>query len=173
MIGEARTHFHRPALYSYEAGSIYEGKRDYAAAVRQYIRAAKADSPAEARLLTLAERPKYAPRRRRHLGGAFAAARYCAGSRETLGRRGGAAEARRGHRNLGPTLDFIESTAGRYGFASIQEAAAERHIAISRDPIDRIRLRLALMRIQEAHGAIAAARQTVDAVVHDNPTSSV
>ena len=172
LIGEARTHFHRPDLYSYEAGSIYEGKRDYAAAVRQYILGAKADSPAEARLLTLAERPKY----RATVDAATSAAplqlrvtvleaEKRSADVEALLKRAAATE------TSAPTLDFIESTAARYGFASIQEAAAERQIAISRDPIDRIRLRLALMRIQEAHGAIAAARQTVDAVVHDNPTS--
>ena len=172
LIGEARTRFHQPGLYSYEAGAIFEGKRDYAAAVRQYILGAKDDSPAQARLLTLAERPKYraivdaatatAPLRLRV---SVLEAEKRSPDIEALLKRAAATE------TSAATLDFIESTAAKYEFAAIQEAAAERQIAISRDPIDRIRLRLALMRIEEAHGATAAARQTVDAIVRDNPTS--
>ena len=172
LIGEARTRFHQPDLYSYEAGAIYEGKRDYATAIRQYILGAKDDSPAEARLLALAEKAKYrgivdsaiatAPLRLRV---SVLEAEKRSADIEALLKRAASTE------TSAATLDFVESTAARYGFASIQEAAAERQVAISRDPIDRIRLRLALMRIEEAHVAIAAARQTVDGIVRDNPTS--
>jgi cellulose synthase operon protein C len=172
LIGEARTRFHQPDLYSYEAGAIYEGKRDYAAAIRQYVLGARDDSPAEARLLALAKRPRYraivdtasatAPLRLRV---SVLEAEQRSADIAALLRRAAATETSAG------TLDFIESTAARYELPAIQEAAAERQIAISRDPIDRIRLRLALMRIEEAHGAITAARQTVSGIVHDNPTS--
>ena len=36
-ISAARKRFDDPALYAYQAGAIYEGKRDSAAAVREYI----------------------------------------------------------------------------------------------------------------------------------------
>ena len=39
-IQEARTHFGDPVLYGYEAGAIYEGKRDFPSAVREYTQAA-------------------------------------------------------------------------------------------------------------------------------------
>ena len=244
LIGDARTRFRQPALYSYEAGAIYEGKRDYAAAVRQYVRGASAgsfagslggmpagslggspvgavaglrggaplgsaaasppglppepvgasptgssadspvaspaeqaaeshsESPAEARLLALAAKPKYramvdsatanAPL---DLRVAVLEAEKRTADLETLLKRAAASE------TSAATLDFVEQTAGRWGFAAIQESAATRQVATSHDPIERIRLRLSLMRMQEAHTAIAAARQTVEAVVRDNPTS--
>ena len=232
LIGNARTRFRQPALYSYEAGAIYEGKRDFAAAVRQYVRGASAESlggsaagslsgspggaaagsfagsvggslggtpagspaepfaasavpspsgspiasptesPAEARLLALAAKPKYramvdsatanAPLTLRV---AVLEAEKRTADLEALLKRAAANEM------SAATLDFVEQTAGRWGFAAIQESAAARQVSASHDPIERIRLRLALMRMQEAHTAIAAARQTVEAVVRDNPTS--
>ncbi len=172
LITDARTRFHQPALYSYEAGAIYEGKREFAAAVRQYVRGATEGSPAEARLLALAARPNYrtivdsstaaAPLRLRV---AILEAEKRRPDVEALLKRGAATE------TSAATLDFIAATSGRSGFAAIQESAAQRLAALSHDPIDRIRLRLALVRMQEAHGAVPAARQSIDAIVRDNPTS--
>ena len=36
-IAAARKKFDNPALFAYQAGAIYEGKRDYASAVREYV----------------------------------------------------------------------------------------------------------------------------------------
>ena len=36
-IGAARKKFDDPALFAYQAGAIYENKRDYATAVREYV----------------------------------------------------------------------------------------------------------------------------------------
>ncbi len=59
-IREARAKFGKPGLYGYEAGAIYEGKRDMRTRSREYTRAAVADpatgEPAAARLLQLARR---------------------------------------------------------------------------------------------------------------------
>jgi cellulose synthase operon protein C len=172
LIADARTRFHQPALYSYEAGAIYEGKREFAAAIHQYVVGATQGSPAENRLLALAAKPNYraivdtataaAPLRLRV---AVLEAEKRRPDVEALLKRAAATEP------SAITLDFVAATAGRFGFVAIQEAAAQRQAAMSHDPIDRIRLRLALVRLQEAHGAIASARQTVDAIVRDNPTS--
>ena len=172
LIAEARTRFRQPDLYSYEAGAIYEGKRDFPAAVREYVRGAKGDSPAEARLIALAAKPKYrplvdsaVPTAPLGLRVAILEAEKRTADLQALLKRAAASE------TSPATLDFIEKIAGEYGFAAVQESAADREAAVSHDPIDRIRLRLALMRMQESHGAIAAARQTVDGIVRDNPTS--
>ena len=172
LIGEARTRFHQPGLYAYEAGAIYEGKREFPAAVREYLRDTKDDSPAEARLLALAAKPKYravvdastaaAPLRLRV---AVLEAEKRTPDIQTLLQRAAATE------TASATLDFVETTAGRFGFAAIQESAAQRLIVATHDPVERIRLRLALVRMQEAHGAIPAARQTLEGIVRDNPTT--
>jgi hypothetical protein len=36
-IAAARKKFGDPALFAYQAGAIYEGKRDYRSAVREYV----------------------------------------------------------------------------------------------------------------------------------------
>lgn len=172
LIGEARARLKQPALYAYEAGAIYEGKRDFAAAVRQYQRDDKKDSPAEKRLLALAANPKYR------------AVVDAATAKAPLDLRAEVLEAEKRTSDLeallkahaatetsASMLEFIEDTAARWGFAAVQEAAAARQVAISHDPIDQMRLRLALMRLQEAHGEIAAARLTVEGVLRDDPAS--
>ena len=171
LIADARTRFHNPALYNYQAGAIYEGKRDFPAAVRQYALDSQDGSPAEARLLALAVNPKYraavdsvtanAPLR---LRAALLEAEKRSSDLETLLARAATTE------TSAATLDFIQETAARWSFTAIQESAAARQAAITHDPIDRIRLRLALMRIQEAHGDLSAARQTIGELVSNNPT---
>ncbi len=58
-IGAARRKFGDSAMFAYQAGAIYENKRDYANAVREYLGGAlDADDAADRRLLRLANRPK-------------------------------------------------------------------------------------------------------------------
>ena len=47
-INQARAHFGDPVLYGYEAGAIFEGKRDFAGAIREYTAAALAPTAATA-----------------------------------------------------------------------------------------------------------------------------
>src|SRR5260370_41325385 len=62
LLAEGRTNLGDDGLYSYEAGGLYEGKRNYARAVQEYVKgslAAGGESQAESRLLALATRPKF------------------------------------------------------------------------------------------------------------------
>ena len=61
IIHDGRTKLEDPDLFAYEAGAIYEGRRNYSGAVREYLREAndKEDSPAGRRLVRLATRPAY------------------------------------------------------------------------------------------------------------------
>ena len=60
LIGEGRSKLQNPNLYSYEAGAVYENRRDYAKAVDEYVRGALAGSEsARSRLLTLGRRPAH------------------------------------------------------------------------------------------------------------------
>ena len=59
-------------LYRYESGAIYEGKRDYPQAIREYVKgalAAGAQSPAEQRLLVLARTAAVARQREPRIRG--------------------------------------------------------------------------------------------------------
>src|SRR4029434_9430106 len=60
IIASARTRLRNPALLGYEAGAIYENKRDYPKAIDEYVAASLSSdetSPARRRLLALARRP--------------------------------------------------------------------------------------------------------------------
>jgi hypothetical protein len=61
LLNEGRTKLKNPSLFAYEAGAIYEGRRNYGGAVREYLQAAinKEDSPSERRLVQLAKRRAY------------------------------------------------------------------------------------------------------------------
>src|SRR5580704_12886986 len=60
-MNEGRKKLGDENLYSYEAGAIYENQRDYAGAIREYVKgalSAGANSPLDLRLMELARRPK-------------------------------------------------------------------------------------------------------------------
>src|SRR5260370_16393935 len=62
VLTEGRAKLADDGLYSYEAGALYEGKRNYPRAVQEYVKgslAAGGESQAASRLLTLATRPKF------------------------------------------------------------------------------------------------------------------
>jgi tetratricopeptide (TPR) repeat protein len=62
LLEEGRKKLGDDTLYGYEAGAIFENKREYAKAIHEYARVAVAgggESPAVNRLLTLAGRPKF------------------------------------------------------------------------------------------------------------------
>ena len=144
LIAAARARLKQPALYAYEAGAIYEGKRDYANAVRQYAKGAEPGSQAEARLLHLARNAKYravvdsvtaaAPL---PLRAAVLEAEQRSTDLAALLKSSAAAE------TSGATLEFIQSTAARLGLADVEEMALGRQAEVTRDPVERIRLRLA------------------------------
>ncbi|HEY6392364.1 MAG TPA: hypothetical protein VIX89_13850, partial [Bryobacteraceae bacterium] len=60
LIDDGRKKLNDPALFGYEAGAIYENQRDYRRAIAEYAKGALAseNSPARARLLQLARRPR-------------------------------------------------------------------------------------------------------------------
>ena len=170
LIASARARLKQPALYAYETGAIYEGKRDYANAVRQYAKGAEPGSQAEARLLHLARNAKYravvdsvtatAPL---SLRAAVLEAEKRSTDLAALLKGSAAAE------TSGATLEFIQSTAARLGLADVEELALGRQAEVTRDPVERIRLRLALARLEESHGRIAQARSTMEQVERENP----
>jgi hypothetical protein len=186
-IGAARKKFDSPTLYGYEAGAIYENKRDAAHAVEEYVAAASADeadgsSEAEARLLVLSGRKEYAELV--DAATAKAAAKHATVAALTL--RVAVLKARKETAGVGPLVDGAiaeaatpQAAAELAGFAQQHDLpvayrhALEREIALSAcaDPADRIRLQYELVAALEQSGRpedIAQAQGMVDGVYKEN-----
>ena len=180
-INQARSRLAQPSLFAYEAGAIYENQRDTEKAILEYAKGAL-DQPqgnAEKRLLLLARRPALRARidqltenlasdrdprpnalllriallrnqdRRDDLQQFLLAVVSRAASAETLA--------------------TVEGTGRADGLPRVQQAAMEREIALSNDPVDRMRLRLMLARFLEGDEQIPQAGQLMDAVYRENP----
>ena len=187
-IEAARKQFHKPMLYGYEAGAIYENKRDAVHAVAEYVVAASADgssSDAEARLLILSERPVY---------GALvdAATAKVAAEHSTVAAlrlRIAVLKARKEPAGVGPLVDGAiakaetQQAAAEYAAFAQQhdlpmsyQRALEREIALmkpgSSDAQDRIQLQYELVAALEETGRaedLARAQGIADSVYRENP----
>jgi tetratricopeptide (TPR) repeat protein len=163
------------ALYAYEAGAIYENKRDYARAIGEY---ARGDSRGQARLIALARRPAHRDAIESLTAKLAAGVDPDPGAvnlrvalLEAQGRR---ADLERYLAALAGSAGTLEVTArvreiaGRQGFTRVQEQALAREVALEIEAGDKIRARLALIRFQESGGNLAAARQGMEALYREN-----
>lgn len=182
IIAQGRTRLRNPTLYAYEAGAIHEGLRQPERAVNEYMRGALAgesSSPAWNRLLRLARRPAY----RDLVDRASATA--------TDGTTAGAAavalriavlesQERRDdiERYLATLLDRtsslevmidVGSHAERLGFEAVRTRALARQIESMSDPVEKLKLRYALVRLYESRGERDAARKAVEALYVEHP----
>jgi Tfp pilus assembly protein PilF len=179
QIAAARKKFHDPALFAYQAGAIYEGKRDYPAAVREYLAGAlHGQDDADSRLLRLLTRP----RTRDLVDRATAAAIAVDPSSRAVSLRIAVLEAQQRRKDLETLLQArvdvekspaaltqLQETARRLGFDAIEERASERLAAITNDPVDKMRLTLAYAWLLESKKDIAGAARVVDALYRDHP----
>ncbi len=184
LIDQGRNKLSKAALFAYEAGAIYENKRNYSRAVDEYVKGAVADqgeSPARARLLELARRPQYRTLVEQATSKKAAAANPEPAAvtlrvevLETLARRRdlerflvalteGATSLER--------LDQIDPITEKHGFDTLRGRLLERRVALTSDPVERLRFRLALAKFQESKGDLAGARGTMESVHADNPTT--
>ena len=182
LIEDGRRRLGNPALYAYQAGAIYENKRDFAHAAQEYLKGALAanDTSARARLLQLA--------RRKPLGNIVdqATGQAVAGtspSLEAVSLRVAVLQAQQRRDDIEQLLtrltestqtvereEFIAQIAEQQGFDAVRERSLKRQIALTTDPVDAMRLRLGLARDYEGRGDIESARSTVEALYHDKPT---
>lgn len=179
LLEEGRKKLGNPALYAYETGAIYENKRDYARAVAEYMKGAESGSSARARLIQLSRRPaqqalveKLTIERASGTNPDAAAVALRTAVLEAQNRRD---DLRRflidvaGRTTSLELLETIRSTAGRAGLDEAEERSLERQIAVTADPVERMRLRLALMRFYEGRRDVQRARDAVEALYHENP----
>ena len=183
LIDEGRRKLSDPALYAYQAGAIYENMRDLPQAVEEYMKGAlaeKADSSARARLLQLA--------RRKSASGLVDAASAHSVSvsnpsesavalrvavLQAQDRRDALEQFLTGLINSATSADLlvqIGQIAEQQGFDAMRGRSLERQIALTTDPVEVIRLRLALARFYEGRQNIGAAQTTLEVLYRDDPT---
>ena len=179
-IDAARQRMRNPATLAYEAGAIYENKREYGKAITEYVNAAQAEpeSPARRRLIRLAARPA-------HRDAIEAQTRsLAAGPNPTLSgwnlrvalleeqnRRDDIAALLSSTTAATSNFDLlarVEQVAERNGFPQIREQVLTRQSSLTSDPVERTRLRLTLARLAENRKDLAAARQIVETVSKEN-----
>jgi Tfp pilus assembly protein PilF len=179
LIAEGRKKLGNAALYAYEAGAIYENKRDYTRAVTEYIKGAQEGSSARERLIKLSRRPgqraiveKLTIERTAGANPGAAAVSLRTAVLEAQNRRDDLVQFLLGVAGRSNSLDAIErvrGTAERLGLDEVLRLCLERQIAVATDPVERMRFRLALMRFHEGKRNLERARETVEALYAQNP----
>ncbi len=178
-ISAARREFADPTLFSYQAGAIYENRRDYRRAVGEYVAGALAgQEQSKHRLMRLSERSQM----RGLVDQATEAALAGKSSREALELRIEVLEVQQRRKDLQTllenrlatesspqTLTELQEVARRQGFDEIELRAAERLVAVTNDPVDRMRLTLAAVRLHEARKDLAGAGAMLDALYRSHP----
>ena len=178
-IAAARKKFNQPTLFAYQGGAIDENKRNYAAAVKEYTEGALAgEADARGRLLRLLQRANLAPLIDRATEAAVAANPTEAAVTlrvdvlEALNRRGDLEALLRTRieaARAAADLTMLEETARRLGSEDLELRANERLSGVTNDPIDKMRLTLANVRLLESKKDIAQAARVVDALYRDHP----
>ena len=179
LIEQARRQAANPALYAYEAGAIYEGQRDYERAIAEYLNGDAAAASARGRLLTLAKRPAYKSLIDRLTADRVAGANPDAAA---VSLRIAVLEAQNRAGDVGPflaalasratsidALAGIRADAASRGFDSVVQKVQEREVAVTADPVERMRARLDLMRLYESKADVAGARHAVEDLYRENP----
>ena len=182
VINEARKKFSNPALFAYEAGAVYEGQRDYARAVGEYLKDALAsteDSPARSRLLQLAKRSSLRgaidQATEKAAGGAEPAANAVSlriAVLEALNRRADLEAFLTRLAQNTSSLDLlaeIQPVAEQQGFDNVCILTLERQSALITDPVEKLQLRLELARFYESKNQIEEARALMASLYGENP----
>jgi predicted Zn-dependent protease len=182
LLAEGRTKLSDDSLYAYEAGAIYEGKRDYPRAVEEYVKGALAaggESPAESRLLALATRPKFRDLVDRETqksaavsGASMPAVLLRVRVLEVQNRKPEIVSFLDSFASSATTIEQaseIENLAQQKSLEAVRQHALEKQAALASDPVTRLQLRYTLARLYESRKDFAAAQRNVESLYHDNP----
>jgi cellulose synthase operon protein C len=182
LLNEGRTKLNDPALYSYEAGAIYENRREYPAAVAEYLKGAlkqQEGGDSYARLMQLAPRQKL----RDVVDQATAPLTEGESPKlESIKLRVAVLEAQNrpkdvekllaelaGRTNSLEILDWLEATAREKSFSAVQQTVLERQAAVTSDPIRKLELRYSLVQFYEAKKDLNAAQRNLEQLYRENP----
>ncbi len=181
LIAQGRAKLGQTALFAYEAGAIHENQRDYTAAIREYVKGAletDQESGARDRLVRLARRADLRPmiETAAAAGGASptpAAFALRVALLKDPARRSDLESylsALAGSSSSFDMLARVEQEAVTQGMDAVRQKAVEREIAINKDPVEDMRLRLALAGLHEGLNHTDAARAIIVALYRDHPT---
>jgi cellulose synthase operon protein C len=179
VISAARKRFENPALFAYQAGAIHENKRQYASAVEQYVAGALAgDEQCSTRLGTLSIRDQT----KDLVDKATARAVQSNADWPAIDLRISILDRQQRHQDMETllasqislqkspaTLDQLATVAQTQGFEPLQARALARQIELTNDPVEKMRLTLALVHLDEGRKDIAAAAHAADALWRDHP----
>jgi hypothetical protein len=187
VINDARLRFAAPSMFAYESGAILENQHEYGRAIREYARgavselgsAAPTGSSSQRRLLALARRPELHNEieqltenlvsGRDPSMGAF---RLRVALLRNQGRRDDLEQLLMSLAGRAASLELlaaIENDGRVDALARAQQTALEREVAITTDPVEKMRLRLSLARFYEGQQQTAQAAQVIDGLYRDNP----
>jgi predicted Zn-dependent protease len=182
LLEEGRKNLRDESLYGYEEGAIYEGKRDYPHAIREYANAALADngeSPALNRLLELARRPKFRDLVDQESERLARVSKY---SMSGVNLRVRVLETENRKPELAGFLDAaianattieqaaeLESLAQQKSLENVRQHALQKQAALATDPVTGLQLRYALVRLYESRKDFASAQRNIEALYRDNP----
>ncbi len=182
LLADGRRKLADDNLYAYEAGAIYESKREYDHAVHEYVKGALAGglgSAAHGRLIALARRPS--------LRATIDAetAQLADSSTPDLGAlnlRLAVLEAENRQSDTedllnkiterttsAELLENIEQIAQQRSLETVRQHALERQATLTTDPIRRLELRYSLVKFYEDKKDLAAAERNVEALYRENP----
>ena len=182
LLALGRERLGNPSLYSYEAGAIYESKRDYRHAIDEYVKGALSATPepaAENRLLQLARRPKL----RDIVDQATARVAVPPNpSMTSVELRVKVLETQNRKQEMGTFLDSLvssttsieqaedlETLAQQKSLEDVRQHALEKQAALTTDPVTRLELRYSLIRLYESRKDFAGAQKNVEALYRENP----
>lgn len=183
VIDDGRRKLNQPSLHAYQAGAIYENKRQYERALNEYASAAlnQASDQAQRRLVRLARRPSFrdiVERLTVQAANAPGAGPRQIGLRvavlENQGRRPDMEQtliAAAGRATAVDTLDWVETQGRVAGFPSVQEAAMTRRVAVTTDPVDQVRYQLSLAHFYEDQGRATDAQRVLTSLYQSRPAT--
>ena len=180
-LSKGRDRLANPGLYSYEFGAIYENQRDYRHAIGEYVKGALsgAGSPAELRLLELARRAKFRDLVDHNTANiatppnpSMPAVLLRVRVLETQNRRQEMESFLNSIANDTTSIEQaqeIESLAQERSLETVRQHALEKQASLTTDPVTRLQLRYALIRLYEGRKDFASAQKNVEALYRENP----
>jgi len=182
LMEQGREKLGKPELYSYEAGAVHENRRDYEAALREYLKGALAAdgySPARSRFLRLARRTAHRDLTDKMtadlVSGSNPSPSAVALRVDLLQSQSRPEDLRTlltrlaGSTDSFELLDRVRQLANTYPMPAVVTLLLRRRIELTNDPVDRMRLKLALMHDLENRDEEAEARRVIDELYGDEP----
>jgi predicted Zn-dependent protease len=182
LLEEGRKKLGDDTLYGYEAGAIFENRREYPRAIHEYARVAVAgggESQATNRLLVLAGRPKFRDLVDRETEKLATASGFAS---PALYLRVRVLETQNRKPELISFLDAavknattieqaaeIENLAQQKSLETVRQLALEKQAALATDPVTRLQLRYALVRLYESRKDFASAQRNIETLYRENP----